>query len=164
MSTNWCANWIGPSSGSIVDNSLLYIVLVRKYNIQLKMYNKVLFYFWIKLIKPTQALLNCRSPMIRVESNTSFPGPKPIHSWAFPLQVDVRKSHGNPVSMPKNTMNLFQFHSESLLFVILIDLHLAPWIFGETSPRFEAPKAAINDPFPGITLGPFISSSKSNSA
>lgn len=38
--------------------------------------------------------------MMRVESNMSFPGPKPMHSWAFPLQVEVRKSHGNPVSMP----------------------------------------------------------------
>lgn len=72
----------------------------------------------------TQAFWNCFSPIIRVLSTISFPGPKAMHSCDRLLHVELTKSHGSPVSM-----------------------HLAPIVFGDTSPRFELANAATNGPY-----------------
>lgn len=74
-------------------------------------------------LRVTQAFWNCFSPIIRVLSTISFPGPNAMHFCVLPLHVELTKSHGSPVSM-----------------------HFAPIVFGETSPRFELAKAATNGP------------------
>mmetsp|Transcript_21143 Transcript_21143/g.72946 ORF Transcript_21143/g.72946 Transcript_21143/m.72946 type:complete len:441 (-) Transcript_21143:166-1488(-) len=78
--------------------------------------------------RSSAALSCCREAMIAADSNMSLPGPTPeqssVRSSTAPAaficgHADVLKSQGSPVSR-----------------------HRAPKMFGETSPRFDAAKAA----------------------
>ena len=62
--------------------------------------------------------------MMRVLSIISLPGPEAIHIAVRLLHVDVYRSQGSPVSIQR-----------------------APFVLGDTSPKFDCPNAAMKGPF-----------------
>mmetsp|Transcript_23294 Transcript_23294/g.53914 ORF Transcript_23294/g.53914 Transcript_23294/m.53914 type:complete len:201 (-) Transcript_23294:132-734(-) len=101
----------------------------------------------IDCVRSPRAVSTCRSAMMRVESNMSTPGPDEWHSSErcrprMSLQVEWSVSQGWPAPGPPT--------------------QTAPRVFGETSPRAEAAKAATKLPCPGRAsseVGPLISRS-----
>ena len=160
MSTNWWVNWMGPSNASIALVSRSNMSYSSRYKNLKKKKKSFEQEQELETVQRTQALLNCLAPMIRVLSIMSLPGPEATHSSVRLLQVDVSTSQGSPVSK-----------------------QWGPWVLGDTSPRLDWPKAAMNEPcehpiiplidssihyvrltFPGMTESPFIRASKRRAA
>jgi hypothetical protein len=83
----------------------------------------------------------------------SSPGPNAMQFIAFPLHVEELKSQGKP------SIHIGSKFSEQTDSAVKkcrhretgapVSMHIAPFVFGETSPRFVAANAATKSPFPG---------------